>query len=68
MMHEIQLNGRCRQIKTGSSILSVIESLALNSKSVVVELNEAIVMREAFHQTILQPKDKLEILHFVGGG
>ncbi len=46
----------------------LIESLAMKPDRVAVELNRDIVPRERWPQTPLKDGDRLEIVHFVGGG
>lgn len=46
----------------------LIESLNMKSDRVAVELNREIAPRDSWPQTILKDGDRLEIVHFVGGG
>lgn len=50
------------------TLASLIESLAMKSDRVAVELNREIVPRDRWPQTPLKDGDRLEIVHFVGGG
>jgi thiamine biosynthesis protein ThiS len=50
------------------SLVTLIESLNMKSDRVAVELNHAIVPRDRWSQTLLKDGDRLEIVHFVGGG
>jgi sulfur carrier protein len=50
------------------TLATLIESLAMKSDRVAVELNREIVPRDRWHQTQLKDGDRLEIVHFVGGG
>ncbi|MGB7599527.1 MAG: sulfur carrier protein ThiS [Candidatus Sulfotelmatobacter sp.] len=47
---------------------SLIESLNMKADRVAVELNREIAPRRVWPQTILKDGDRLEIVHFVGGG
>ena len=64
----IKTNGRSRQIGSGASLLSLLETLDLDPQTVVVELNRNIVRRAAFADTALNDGDEVELVHFVGGG
>ena len=64
----ISVNGENKFIPQGISILKLLESLKINSKRVVIELNNEIIKQSDFEKVILQEKDKLEIVTFVGGG
>ena len=50
------------------TLATLIESLAMKSDRVAVELNREIVPRDRWTQTPLKEGDRLEIVHFVGGG
>jgi len=50
------------------TLASLIKSLAMKSDRVAVELNRDIVPRERWAETRLKDGDRLEIVHFVGGG
>jgi sulfur carrier protein len=50
------------------TLATLIESLAMKSDRVAVELNREIVPRDRWLQTPLRDGDRLEIVHFVGGG
>ena len=65
---EIILNGRKKEIQEAVSISELIDSLKLDQKTVVVELNEEVMKKDRLDQVKLKPNDRLEILHFVGGG
>ena len=64
----IKTNGKSRQIGSGASLLSLLETLDLDPQTVVVELNRNIVRRAAFADTPLNDGDEVELVHFVGGG
>jgi sulfur carrier protein len=65
------LNGQTRTFTTlsqPSSLDSLIAELALKGDRVAVEHNGEIVPRTAWPQTTLTEGDRLEVVHFVGGG
>ncbi|MDT8436727.1 MAG: sulfur carrier protein ThiS [Gemmatimonadota bacterium] len=64
----IQVNGRDRQIEPGTTALGLLEALDLDPRSVVLERNREIVRRDALGDTPLGDGDRIEIVHFVGGG
>ncbi len=61
------INGES-QSTTAETLASLIEHLGMKPDRVAVELNREIVPREKWLQTRLQDGDRLEIVHFVGGG
>lgn len=64
---QITVNGE-NKIITEMSLLQFLESLGINPRGVAVELNTDIVSRTAYETTILRDGDRMEIVHFVGGG
>jgi sulfur carrier protein len=67
----VQLNGQARTLDAvgdPSPLGVVIEALELKSDRVAVELNGEIVRRSAWADTQVRDGDRLEIVHFVGGG
>ena len=65
----VTLNGDQREIPAGSTVASLLASLDLEPRLVVVERNRHILRdRDAFSTAELEPGDMIEIVHFVGGG
>jgi sulfur carrier protein len=64
------INGEPREFSEPSLALSalIIEKLAMKSDRVAVELNRQIVTRGEWESTFVKDGDRLEIVHFVGGG
>jgi len=67
-MAEIVVNGNARGIKQGSSVLELLGELGLEPERVAVELDREILKRELWAETRLTGGERLEIVHFVGGG
>ncbi|MGH9800623.1 MAG: sulfur carrier protein ThiS [Blastocatellia bacterium] len=65
---EITVNGETRQIPAGSSVTDLVTLLELTAGRLAIEFNLSILPRAAWPETGLQTGDKLEIVHFVGGG
>ncbi len=64
----VQLNGKDREIDSGLSVQELVESLDLNPKLIVVELNREILSRDRFGEIQVSQGDQVELVHFVGGG
>ena len=64
----IQVNGQSTALEPGTSVETLLQSRGLDPARVAVERNGAIVHRADFTQTLLADGDKIEIVHFVGGG
>ncbi len=67
-MIQIILNGKPHNIKEKTNIISLLETLSLSEKKVAVEINEEVVPRDNYVKKILLSKDRVEIVHFIGGG
>lgn len=64
----IHLNGEDRDVPEGISVRQLLEHLELNPSLVVVERNREIVDRERYADVPVEEGDRLELVHFVGGG
>jgi thiamine biosynthesis protein ThiS len=62
------VNGESRALPAEASLLDLLTGLNLDPRSVVVELNRTIVRRQALAETGLNDGDRIELVHFVGGG
>ncbi len=65
------LNGQSRSFDTleaGTTLDTVVAALGLKADRVAVELNGDIVPRSGWLETGVLEGDKLEVVHFVGGG
>jgi thiamine biosynthesis protein ThiS len=65
---ELQINGESRDFSPSLTLASLVEQLGMKQDRVAVELNRSIVPREQWAATALADGDRLEIVHFVGGG
>jgi thiamine biosynthesis protein ThiS len=64
----LQINGEKRALADGLLLSTLIEQMGMKADRVAVERNGEIVPRSRWAQTTLQDGDRLEIVHFVGGG
>src|SRR3954453_20827320 len=65
---EITLNGETRRIEAPVNVHGLLESLGLDPAKIAVERNLEIVPRSSYGEVALAPGDRLEIVHFIGGG
>jgi thiazole synthase len=68
MTVEITLNGETRRLDRPVSIHGLLESLGLDPAKIAVERNLEIVPRSRYGEVALTQGDRLEIVHFIGGG
>jgi thiamine biosynthesis protein ThiS len=64
----IILNGEARQIPEEIDLESVIDLFSLPKKRVAVEMNKTVIRRADWPDTQVRDGDRLEVVHFVGGG
>lgn len=65
---EVTINGEPRRIEFGASLVRLIEELQLPPQRIAIEHNLEIITRSRWAETTLREGDRLEIVHFVGGG
>jgi len=64
----LQINGESREFADGLTLATLVAQLGSKPDRVAVELNLEIISRDKWQDTILRNGDRLEIVHFVGGG
>jgi thiamine biosynthesis protein ThiS len=64
----VQINGESREVGAGTTLDDLVGELSLAPARIAVELNQRVVRRDRWAQTILAGDDRIEIVHFVGGG
>jgi len=62
------INGKEQAFAGSLSLTELIDQLGMKGDRVAVELNREIVSRNRWPETWLKDGDRLEIVHFVGGG
>ena len=65
---KIRLNGKTKIIKDNYKILNLINELNLPIKKVAIELNQKILDKKKLGKIKIKNNDKIEIVHFIGGG
>ena len=67
-MAKIQLNGKKISIKPKATIYEVLKKFKLNNKNIAIEHNGIIIPKSNYKKKYLKNNDKLEVVHFIGGG
>jgi len=67
-MAKIQLNGKKINIKPDFSIFDLLKKYNLNNNKIAVEYNGSIIHKINYKKNFLKNNDKIEIVHFIGGG
>ncbi len=65
---KIQLNGDPYEINDGTNLNELLNKLKIQKNKVAIEVNGEIVEKNKYLKTILNKDDKVEIVHFIGGG
>jgi thiamine biosynthesis protein ThiS len=64
----IVVNGETKAVNSGAMVPDLLRELGLPSGRVAIERNLEILPRDQWATTEIQPNDRYEIVHFVGGG
>jgi sulfur carrier protein len=64
----IQVNGESQEVPDGFSLEDLVQRLSLPATRIAIELNKNVARRAEWAGTILAEGDRVEIVHFVGGG
>ena len=64
----IVVNAQEREIKEGETLLGLIETLGITDKVMAAAVNMKIIKKEKWSEYTLSDGEKVELLHFVGGG
>ncbi len=64
----VTVNGESRELDADLSIAELLQSLRLSAGRIAVEINEEVVARDGYGARRLTAGDRVEIVHFVGGG
>ena len=65
---KIKINGKIKNVYKNSKLSNIIKSFKIPLKKVAIELNEEIVDKKKLNKISLKTNDKIEIVHFIGGG
>ncbi len=65
---KIRINGSFKFVKNNTNLFDLLKTLKIPLKKVAIELNEEILNKKKLNKQILKNNDKIEIVHFIGGG
>ena len=65
---KIKINGKMKSINKDSNLSNVLKILKIPLNKVAIELNEEIIDKKKINKIKLNKNDKIEIVHFIGGG
>ena len=65
---KIRINGKFVKIQDKTTLLSLMKKLKVPIKKVAIELNQTIVNKKSLGKIKVKKNNKIEIVHFIGGG
>ena len=65
---QLEINGERRELASELSLQELVQILNLKPEQIAIELNQVVVRRAEWASTRLKEGDRIEIVHFVGGG
>ncbi|HIF62153.1 MAG TPA: sulfur carrier protein ThiS [Candidatus Pelagibacter sp.] len=65
---KIQLNGSSYEVNDGTNLKELLNKLKIKNNKVAIEVNGEIIEKKKYLNLILKKNDKVEIVHFIGGG
>ena len=65
---KIKLNGKYIKIQDKTTLLNLTKKFKVPIKKVAIELNQTIVNKKSLSKIKIKKNDKIEIVHFIGGG
>ena len=65
---KIKVNGKVKSISDNYKMLDLVKNLKIPMKKVAIELNQEIIDKKKINKINLKKNDKIEIVHFIGGG
>lgn len=65
---QVLINGETRELKSELNLLELLKKLELPTERIAIELNKEVVRKKDWETINISDADKIEIIHFVGGG
>ena len=65
---KIKLNGKLKAINNNSTLFNIVQKNKIPLAKVAIELNQEIVDKKKLNKIPVKKNDKIEIVHFIGGG
>ena len=65
---KVFINGETREIAKQFNLLELLKEFSLPSERIAIELNKEVVRKKDWASILINDADRIEIVHFVGGG
>ncbi len=67
-LNQIIVNGEIKEVEANISLLNLLSRMNLSADKIAVEINKNVVRKKDWAEILINKADKIEIIHFVGGG
>ena len=65
---KIKINGKVKTVGDSITLLKIVKKLKIPVKKVAIELNQEIIDKKKLGKIFIKKNDRIEIVHFIGGG
>ncbi len=65
---KIKLNGKSKTLQSSTNLSKLVKNLKIPIKKVAIEVNQEIIDKKKLDKILLKKDDRIEIVHFIGGG
>ena len=64
----VYINGEKKLISISSNLSDVLKNFEINANKIAIEINQKVVPKSLYKNTLIKNEDKIEIVQFIGGG
>ena len=64
----VYINGEKKLISIRSNLSDVLENFEINTNKIAIEINQKVIPKSLYRNTLIKNEDKIEIVQFIGGG
>ena len=64
----IFINGEARELEGVETLSNLLDTLGLPKQRIAIEVNRKVIRKQEWDTAVIADQDKIEIIHFVGGG
>jgi len=65
---KIFINGEARELEGVETLSNLLDTLGLPKQRIAIEVNRKVIRKQEWETAVIADQDKIEIVHFVGGG
>ena len=64
----VYINGEKKLISISSNLSDVLKNFEINANKIAIEINQKVIPKSLYKNTLIKNEDKIEIVQFIGGG